>query len=294
MENKSVVANGMAEVSVKELIALEKSVNEKDQLIGALREQVKQQKEKIEEVKATADEKCPIVKIVVAKTNSTLPYTCTSTSPLYWGDYQIPSVSNESIKSIEYKNLDDVIGKIREEESKKLQVSIPELENKVNLLNLEKERAKNDFDFQLKSVEEKLFNSEKNKEKEISDAKEGIRKRLNGIIDELNKEIESLQEEIKKVKKDKVNEAFEEARKKEIIDLKERIYELEQAQLGVDDLKGIKKILYNWMKVDFKAKVKAAKELAEKRDRVNKISNTYPRTKQWWVPSWMEYWFGLN
>ena len=49
MQEKNTVMTGVAEVSVKELIALEKSVNDKDQTIGALREQVKTLNDKIKE-----------------------------------------------------------------------------------------------------------------------------------------------------------------------------------------------------------------------------------------------------
>ena len=99
--------------------------------------------------------------------------------------------------------------------------------------------------------------------------------------------IEFSEPELRKVKRDKTDEAVEEARKQEIIDLKNRIAELEATANEKPIFGWFKTIIYNWLNVDARAKIQAERENLEKQERIKEISNNYPDTKHWWAPSWM-------
>ena len=290
MKNEGTILTvGMAEVSVKEIIALEKSVNDKDQTIGALREQVKGLEAKVEDVKADAIAKQAMVIIQKGSTQKPSSYRC-NCGYYYDARYHnhCPSCGERtpmSGETKEYKNLDTVIETIRKEEALKLGINLNELENKLNTLSLDKTKVQNTLNFKIAELEESLKTEKKEKEVEISTAKEKIRKHLGGIVDEQVKQIDELKEEVRKVKKDKTDEFIEEARKQEIIDLKERITELEKPA-PAPEFGWFKTIVYNWLDVDGKAKVKAEVEAIEKQARVNEISNDYPKHKSFWAPTW--------
>lgn len=288
----TILTTGVAEVSVKEIVALEKSVNDKDQTIGALKEQIKGLETKIEEVKADAAAKQMMVLINKGSSNTGnnrgytyCPncnyYHCQTSSCPNCGERRASSNSTSS----EYKNLDTVIETIRKEEAVKLGIELNELENKLNTLSLDKTKIQNTLNFKIRELEESLKTEKKEKEVEIQTAKEKIRKHLGGIVTEQEKQIEDLKEELKKTKKDKTDEQVEEARKQEIIDLKERITELEKP-VPAPEFGWFKTVIYNWLDVDGKAKVKAEAETIEKQERVNKISNNYPKEKSFWAPNW--------
>lgn len=291
MKNEgTILTAGMAEVSVKEIIALEKSVNDKDQTIGALREQIKNLESKIEDVKADAVAKQAMVIIQKGSgQKKSTSYRCTCG---YYYDatyyHSCPSCSTRPSNiddTKEYKNLDTVIEDIRKEQATKLGLDFADMDKKLNELNLEKTKLQNKLDFETKDLQEKLKQERKDKDKEIQDAKEKIRKHMTTLIDGLNDELEEVHEELKKVKKDKTDEQVEEARKQEIIDLKERIHELENAKEAVLNFGWFKRMIYNWLDVDGKAKVKAEENVIEKKDRVKEISNNYPNNKSFWNPS---------
>lgn len=275
MKNEgTILTTGVAEVSVKEIIALEKSVTDKDQTIGALQEQIKHLETKVEDTKK--DQKVVIVRKTV---NNGMRIN------MYGNiDYNTPKETEEVIG---YRNLETVIEDIRKEEAKKLGFDLNELENKIGLAELEKTKVQNTSNLKVKELEESLKNEKKEKESEIASAKEKIRKNMTVLIDTLNNEVDELQDELRKVKKDKTDEAVEEARKQEIILLKERIHELEVATLETPQFGWFKMLFYNWLKIDARAKVQAERELIEKKNRINKISNNYPTNKSWWAPDWL-------
>lgn len=275
MKNEgTILTTGVAEVSVKEIIALEKSVTDKDQTIGALQEQVKHLETKVEDTKK--DQKVVIVRKTV---NNGMRIN------MYGNiDYNTPKETEEVIG---YRNLETVIEDIRKEEAKKLGFDLNELENKIGLAELEKTKVQNTSNLKVKELEESLKNEKKEKESEIASAKEKIRKNMTVLIDTLNNEVDELQDELRKVKKDKTDEAVEEARKQEIILLKERIHELEVSTLETPQFGWFKMLFYNWLKVDARAKIQAEREVIEKKNRIDKISNNYPTNKSWWAPEWL-------
>ena len=127
MQEKGSIVTGMAEVSVKELIALEKSVSDKDQTIGALQQQVKELQTRIETIKEETER---VVKIITQKGRSS-----------YTDGYSVYTEQGPS-KTVEYKNLTDVVEMIRKEESEKLNVDVANLEDQINQLNIEKNKLK--------------------------------------------------------------------------------------------------------------------------------------------------------
>lgn len=288
MKNEgTILTTGMAEVSVKEIIALEKSVNDKDQTIGALREQIKTLESKIEDVKADSikNQAMVIIQKGVGKGDSSYRCNCgyyyDSRFSTHCPSCGTTSPKGEDVK--EYKNLDTVIETIRKEESKKLGIDLNELEDKLNTLSLDKTKVQNTLNFKIAELEESLKTEKKEKDNELQSAKEKIRKHLGGIVDEQVKEIDELKEELKKVKKDKTDDQVEEARKQEIIDLKERITELEKP-VPAPEFGWFKTIIYNWLDIDGAVKVKAETETIEKQARVEEISNNYPKDKSFWTP----------
>src|SRR4030042_949400 len=268
MQEKGSILTGVAEVSIKEIIALEKSVTDKDQTIGALHAQVKQLEDKIQEVKNEIENKQKQVKITTSST----------TKRMFNGDYY---EDRSSSPTIEYKNLDDVIENIRKEESKKLGSDIADLEGKVQILELDKARAKNEFEFEVKSNKESLRKQLANHNKDLKDIRE-----------ELEEQLDEQREEIKNLKKDKVETVIEHEREQEIIDLKERIHELETTESEVINFGWFKKMIYNWLKIDSRAKIQAERENLEKKERIDNISRSYPNSKSFWLPSWVSGYYG--
>ena len=81
------------------------------------------------------------------------------------------------------------------------------------------------------------------------------------------------------------DEQVEAARKQEIIDLKERITELETQINDSVSISGLKRF---WNRItDRNIRVEARKEYLAKKSRINQISNSYPDTPanakdKWW------------
>jgi phage host-nuclease inhibitor protein Gam len=278
MQEMKNITTGMAEVSVKEIVALEKSVSDKDQTIGALQQQVAHLEQELKNKKTETDK----VIVVKKKLGSLGGYSYDE-----YGDKVYRNSTPEGEEIIGYRNLDTVIEGIRKEEVKKLGTNVASLEKQLTELNIEKNKLKLDYEYKLRVVEDDLRYQKKNNEKDVNDAKERIRKHMTELIDGLNEEIEKLQDELRKVKKDKTDEAVEEARKQEIIDLKNRIAELEAVANEKPAFGWFKTIIYNWLNVDARAKIQAERENLEKQARVEKISREYPSSKNWWAPSWL-------
>jgi hypothetical protein len=259
MSDNKGITTGVAEISVDKLIALEKGVAEKDQTIGALKEQIKTLNEKIEEVKADCAAKQAMVLIQtggIGSYSTTRKYNpCTD---LY--DTVSQGCTGTSTKK-EYKNLDTVIEDIRKEEAKKINIDFADLDKQINALELEKLRLNNQLDKKNAEAAEEL------KQAKLAN----------------KKQVEDLRLELQKVQEDKTDVAIEEARKQEIIDLKERITELEKQQIPeIPNFGWFKTRVYNWLNVDGRAKVQAERENLEKKERIEKISNNYPKNKSWW------------
>jgi len=285
MQDNKTLTTGLAEVSVKEIIALEKSVTDKDQTIGALREQIKNLTTTINEIKADAIAKQATV-LIQKGTTKKGEARCVSCGWYYnnTGRNTCPNcgITFPSDSTTEYRNLDSVIEDIRKEEIVKLNLDFLASENKINDLILEKIKLENDLTFKLREVKANLKEEQKDREDVIAKAKEGIRKHMGGIIDEQVKELDDLKVEYKKLKTNKTDEQTEEARKQEIIDLKERITELENITENPLGLGWFKKAIYNWLKVDVEVEIQARRDDNAKKARVDEISNKYPETKNWW------------
>jgi len=296
MAEKNIVVTGMAEVSVKEIIALEKSVNEKDQLIGALREQINQLKDADAKKEKEFEAKQKEIKIITTTSTQRNINICDNCG--YNSSYtrcpncgytktMFSKPSSPSEVKYEYKNLDDVVEKIRKEETKKLGLDLSELQNQINTLTLEKQSLENDLTFKLKKAEEDLKIKRAETKEEISRAVESIKRDTDKKIDNFKIQLEQKEEELRKVKKDKTDDAVEAARKQEIIDLKERITELETVNANPLGFGWFRKAIYNWLKVDAKVKIAAEREDNAKKRRTKEISNNYPANKDFWAPKWM-------
>lgn len=295
LTNGDSILAGVAEVSVDKLIALEKSVTDKDQTIGALRENIKNLETKVEDTKAESFAKQAMVIIQKGgdKTKGISSYRCNCG---YYYDSRFTSncpncgVSAPITSEVkEYKNLDTVIEDIRKEESKKLGLDFAVLDKSLNELKLEKIKAENTSNFTIKGLEETLKVERKEKADEIQKSKETIRKHMTTLVDGLTEDLEATRDELKKVKKDKSDDAVEEARKQEIIDLKERITELEKPAV-IPNFGWFKTQVYNWLDVDGRALVTAKRENLEKKARIDQISRDYPKNKSFWTPGFMQGW----
>ena len=162
-----------------------------------------------------------------------------------------------------YKNLEDVVDMIRKEESKRLIINNVELEtvNEVLAFDLAKSIKKEEI------LTKKL-------DIEVTEAKSRVRERLNGIISEKDKEIDELKAEIIKIQDDKTDAQIEELRKQEIIDLKAYVQEIEI------DKENLIELLPLWKRIKFnnkKAQLEALIEKTNKEERIEEISNEYPR-----------------
>lgn len=287
LSNGDTVLAGMTEVAVEKLISLTTSVNEKDQTIGALREQIKTLEQKIEDVKAEATAKQAMVIIQKGnKSNATYTKCSNCGYNFYTTSDNCPNCgyyNSTGKETKEYKNLDTVIDDIRKEEAVKLGIDLVEMDKKLNELTIEKMKLQNQLTLKVAELEESLKFEKKEKDAAINLAKERIRKQKDEVITALEDRVDELREELKKTKNDKTDAAIEEARKQEIIDLKERITELEKP-IELPKFGWFKQMLYDWLNVDGKAKVVAEVEHLEKKERVKEISNNYPENKSFWSP----------
>lgn len=255
------IITGMAEFPVEKVMSLERSITEKDQTIGALHETVANLNIKINDLRNEFELKQKQVMVTTGKSGDKLLY-----NP-YTGRYENSSESD----TVEFKNLDDVIEKIREEEVKRIGVDLKTLQNRINALILEKNTMQTDLEFKIKTAEAEQNKIFKECQKEREDA------------------VTELQEELEKLKEDKTDAAVEEARKQEIINLKERITELETKRDTKPEFGWFKNMIYNWLDLDWKTEVAAKSENYQKQLRIKNISNNYPTNKRWWVPGWWPY-----
>ena len=289
---------GEATISVNELIALNNSVSQKDQTIGELRARIANYDAQIRDLKTEFEEKQKLVRIdTIELRPSTGFHYCNRCDYSFTGPicpncgYErelVPSTNTT------YRNLDETIELIRKEEATRLSVDVVGFENRIQQLTLAKMKVENDLNFKTGLVQEKLDRVTTERENDIKKRIADYSKTYDDTKKSLNEKISELKEELKKVKENTTDAAIEEARKKEIIDLKERITELEQEKDYVPEYGWFKMIFYNWLKVDMKAKEKAFQSNLVKQERVKNISRDYPNNKNWWVPGFMQDWHLLN
>jgi DNA repair exonuclease SbcCD ATPase subunit len=271
-------------VPVDRIIGFERSISEKDQTIGVQKETITNLNKQIEELKkqkeaVTDDQKVAVMKEIEGKSKARCKacgydnprnetrnncYNCGSTL----------GKNKQGLELVEYRNLDSVVEEIRKEESKKLGVDNVALTEKLNSAELENKQLVNE----IKRVEGL-------QEEELTNAKRDVRERYQKEVDGKQRKINELVLEIHKLEENKTDEEAEEARKQEIIDLKTMIDEL-KAQ--IEESKKIPRLAKYWQRVAARSETrKAEAEKEAKKDRVEEISNKYPKTatpnkKKWW------------
>jgi len=292
MSEKTKVTNTV-EISADKLMStvLERSISDKDQTIGAqrehvstLREDVRKLKDELKEAKEEVlivadDQKIAIVSEQVKRSmrcadceyvhsyskSRNRCRNCGSDLPFERGDLEI----------IEYRNMDTTIENIRKEEAKKLKVDNVDLTEKLN-----------NTEFELNKTVTELKKVESVQAEELTNAKRDVRERYQKEVATNEKKIEELAVEIQKLEENKTDEAVEEARKQEIIDLKEQITELTET---IEEAKKIPRLKKYFQRVAARSearKLKADKDAKEKR--VEEISNNYPKAateskNRWWT-----------
>jgi len=289
------IADNTMNINAEALIALRQRVTDKDQTIGSLEESVKNLNNQISELKTeknkdviSDDQKV----IVVEQYNNNNEVRCQCGNWTY--NNICPSCSRvlrSKEKVIATRNLEEVTAKLRKDISKELQIDNIALEDNVSKLS-----------FSHSKLENELKANNKDHEQNITDAKRDVRKSYQTQLEAANRRVEDLLEDIVKLEDDNTDEQVEEARKQEIIDLKERITELEEL---IEDSKLVPSLRKFWQRItDRKVKLQAAKENLEKQERVDRISNEYPTTKgnakdKWYKsrglnPGFMYNWFSGN
>lgn len=308
---------GTATVSVADIVSLNEQVNTQKESIGSLRAQlqerlnVHQAERRIDEVihqtkvKELEDKLEKAQKEVIINTGGSglTERRCPACGFLhsqpqpYCRQCGYNFARNCSSIKTEFKNLDDSIALIKEELAKEYKTDVVKLQKEIN--DKEFEHAKLVVEF------EKL---EKTAEQKLTDAKSRTRERYNGMINELEKEIRNLNEshstkveeleklmkdadkELKKERDNKTTREVEELRKQEIVDLKEAVTKVEKVFEGEKAYGYFKQI---WFAITGKTKFAIRKaaivELEETRNRVNEISNQYPKVK-----TYNHYWDEVN
>ena len=252
----TLIIDKKVEFDLGQIISLEKEVVNLNQTIGAQRETIHTLEEKNLELRAQhAKELLDAKKRVIITTRRE-----------YEGPFG-PTI--KEVRDVKYENLDDVVETIKKEESKKLKIDNSKLENELEDLKLSKEKT-----------DKELTRLQKHFEDRITEAKSDVRERYNKILEGSQKEIETLKEELQKVKDNKTDSEIEEARKQEIITLKERIHELETELSAASSINLFRK---TWNKLTNNlARKQALKELEEKKERIEKISRNYPKSLKFW------------
>lgn len=286
MEGKTNLLKGDTVVDVQKLIALEQSVVWRDQLVGAKTEQITNLKQQITDLKkeheAQLEKSQKEVRIVTGKNSANIH--CDSCgwhyNTLCYSSCPSCGYRNSRVGAYQYKNLDDVVEMIRKEEGKNLKLDVNALEQTVQDLELKNENLKKDK----ARVVTQLNTALQEQADEVRKAKSELRERHQEELAKSEKRITSLIDEIKKIKSDKTDELVELNRKKEIVELKARISELEKEIDQIEQTKVSPFSIKGWWndrKAD-KLKKEAIAEKEERKETINKISNEYPKNKAFW------------
>jgi len=304
-ETKKVATPKGIEIPADKLmsVVLERSLSDKDQTIGAQKEHVGTLRLRIEELEgelAEAKRDSELIaddqKMAVVQETNRKEMQCDSCG--YVHKYsssrtacrncgaRLP-VDHGDVKVIEYRNMDTVIAEIRKEEAKSLKVDNVELESKLNTVEFELGKTVNE----LKKVEntqaQDLTDAKREVRERYQKEMKEIQKSLEQVTEDKDEKIDELVEEIQKLEENKTDVEVEEARKKEVIDLKEQIAELETVITEAKEA-STPRMKKFWNKVaDRKEKRKVEEEKEAKQDRVDQISNMYPKSAapkedQWW------------
>lgn len=286
MENNTSLLKGDTVIDVQKLIGLEQSIASRDQLIGIKTEQASGLKQQIADLKkeheSQLEKSQKEVRIVTGKSDANIH--CDSCgwhyNTLRYGSCPSCGYRNSRVGAYQYKNLDDVVEMIRKEEGKNLKLDVNALEQTVQDLELKNENLKKEKD----RIHVKWNTSIQEQGDEVRKVKSELRERHQEELAKSEKRITSLIDEIKKIKNDKTDELVELNRKKEIVELKARISELEkeidqieQTKVGPFSIKG----WWNDKKAD-KLKKEAIAEKEERQETIEKISNEYPKNKSFW------------
>jgi len=254
----------------KEIYKLEKEKDLLNQLVGELRESKK-------ELQVRFEDKAKDDKVIVINKNKNIGIICpscgfncetTGRCP-HCGYYFSKGQSGTTNEAISYKNLDDVVETIRKDESKRLKLDNQGLEEDLD-----------DAKIKVSKTEHKLEKVEASVKEQVTEAKDKLKALHKRDTEHYEKQAENLRKELSKVKSNKTDKEVEAARKQEIVDLKERITELEQELIDAGSINIIKRA---WRKMtNLKAKKIAIKEIIVKKDRVKEISNNYPKGHGFW------------
>ena len=243
-------------ITLDEYDSLRRSVEAKDQMVGALEERVDHLNDKLAEV----EEKQPEVKITHYKE--------------VWSNWRDEMLPEEA--KVEFTNLSEIETLAYNKAKVDYEQKLKELINNNKSLKDETER----LDDIVASKNKQISTNSKKYNDEVSDLRVEYKDNISKLdkaykadVNSYKETIKELKEEIQKVKDGKTDKEIEEKRNKEILDLKNRIKDLEKI---LEDLKSM-----NFFKRVFKLrtisaeKLAAQKELVEREKRANKVGTTW-------------------
>jgi DNA repair exonuclease SbcCD ATPase subunit len=243
-------------ITLDEYDSLKRNLEAKDQMIGALEERVDHLNDKVTEV----EEKQPEVKIVHYKE--------------VWNNWRDEMLPEEA--KVEFTNLSEIETLAYNKAKVDYEQKLKELINNNKSLKDETERLDDIVASKNKQISTnfKIYNDTiSDLRVEYKDNISKLDKAYKADVNSYKETIKELKEEIQKVKDGKTDKEIEEKRNKEILDLKNRIKDLEKI---LEDLKSM-----NFFKRVFKLrtisaeKLAAQKELIEREKRANKVGTTW-------------------
>jgi chromosome segregation ATPase len=298
------IANGELIVNVDKIIGLEKRIEDSQQTIGSYREQVKNLQMQISDLKQShaevleklADEYSEKeerlgkeIKVVKGEPQKHIERTCkncgySSTNHHTW----CPNCDCSSWKTKElitganvtYKNLEDVVADIKKDVSKNLKLDAHKLEQEIEDLKISNDKLYKE-NGRFKTQKEQL---KKDHAEDLTEAKSEVRNRYQKMLDAKEEKIAELYEEIDNLKVRMTDEIIEENRKQEIVDLKNRIEELETEMAEVEKAAESRKGFKAWAEKRAERRLlkDAIAEAEEKSARINEIGNNYSSSKNQW------------
>ena len=243
-------------ITLDEYDSLKRNLEAKDQMIGALEERVDHLNDKVTEV----EEKQPEVKIVHYKE--------------VWNNWRDEMLPQEA--KVEFTNLSEIETLAYNKAKVDYEHKLKELITGNKLLKEEIEHLEDNINSKSKHINSqyKTYNDTiSDLRVEYKDNISKLDKAYKTDVNSYKETIKELKEEIQKVKDGKTDKEIEEKRNKEILDLKNRIKDLEKI---LEELKSM-----NFFKRVFKLrtisaeKLAAQKELVERENRANKVGTTW-------------------
>ena len=280
-------------------VVLDRTISDRDQTIGAHKQTIKhletqnaelQKQLDVEKSKATViadDQKVVVVSDtrVGTKACPSCGYANGNNNTCYDCGYTLKNIKTGP-RVIEYRNLDKVIEDIRKEESKALKVDNVELEKELDNATFKLKRASNALTKLHIESGQLLTDAKREVRERYQKEMDEQRRKFSAQIDENENKIDELVEEIQKLEENKTDAEVEEARKQEIIDLKNQVAELETAIKEAQDA-ATPRMRKVWQNIaDRNTQRKLEEEKESKQDRIDQISNSYPKAtaqgKPWW------------